>query len=209
MSEEHEQSTVVPDTAVLQSMSHPLRLRLLGLLRVYGPSTATKLAERVGESSGLTSYHLRQLAAAGLIAEAGPEEITGLVRTGGRERWWRASHEATRLESPPSGDEAAEAASMDFWHAVLSTVTRNAQSWLSVAHTWPREWQEATNFSDYILRLTPTEMDQLQSDLWAVLRRYRRHDPVQEPGVAGVPEDAAIVDMQFQLFPHPDQEPPR
>ena len=47
-------STVhVSDPQVLRALAHPLRGRLLGLLRVDGPSTATRLAERVGESSGL------------------------------------------------------------------------------------------------------------------------------------------------------------
>ena len=53
----------------IRALSHPLRVRLLDLLRFDGPSTATLLARRVGESSGATSYHLRQLARHGFIEE--------------------------------------------------------------------------------------------------------------------------------------------
>ena len=52
------------------------------------PSTATLLGKRVGESSGSTSYHLRQLAAYGFVEEV-PDHGSG------RERWWRARHRMT------------------------------------------------------------------------------------------------------------------
>ncbi|NEE24033.1 helix-turn-helix transcriptional regulator, partial [Streptomyces sp. SID7982] len=50
------------DARTLRSLAHPLRIRLLNTLREFGPATASKLGERLGESSGATSYHLRQLA---------------------------------------------------------------------------------------------------------------------------------------------------
>src|SRR3954454_12016717 len=93
--------TVVLDPPRLRALAHPLRVRLLGLLRLHGPSTATRLAARVGDSSGSTSYHLRQLAAAGLVAED-PAHAGG----GGRERWWRAVHSSTRLDTFFTGDDA-------------------------------------------------------------------------------------------------------
>ncbi|HWH01466.1 MAG TPA: helix-turn-helix domain-containing protein, partial [Pilimelia sp.] len=71
--------------AQLRVLAHPLRSRLLGSLRVHGPQTATALAARLRTNTGAASYHLRQLAGAGLVAEE-----TGRGR--GRERWWRAAH---------------------------------------------------------------------------------------------------------------------
>src|SRR3954454_20546020 len=79
--------TVVLDPPRLRPLAHPLRGRLLGLLRLHGPSTASRLAARVGESSGSTSYHLRQLGSVGLVVED-PEH----AGEGGRERWWREGH---------------------------------------------------------------------------------------------------------------------
>src|SRR5262245_33640111 len=70
------------EVRAVRALAHPLRLELLDMLRFDGPSTATLLARRTGESSGATSYHLRQLARYGYVEEA---PATG----GGRERWWR------------------------------------------------------------------------------------------------------------------------
>src|SRR3954451_21753322 len=78
----------VQDPEALEALAHPLRGRLLGLLRSDGPATARGLATQVGESSGVTSYHLRKLADAGFV-----EEDAG--RGTRRERWWRAVHTAT------------------------------------------------------------------------------------------------------------------
>jgi predicted transcriptional regulator len=60
---------VSPDPRSLRGLAHPLRLHLLGLLRADGPATASQLAARTGQSSGATSYHLRQLAAYGFVVE--------------------------------------------------------------------------------------------------------------------------------------------
>jgi DNA-binding transcriptional ArsR family regulator len=54
--------TVRLDARNLRGLAHPVRVRMLGLLRTEGPSTATLLGERLGLSSAATSYHLRQLA---------------------------------------------------------------------------------------------------------------------------------------------------
>src|SRR5699024_10073856 len=128
---------VVADTAMLQGISHPLRLRLLGLLRVHGPSTATRLAERCDVSSGLTSYHLRQLSAAGLVTDATPGDLPDGQASSGRQRWWKAVSRSTFTTLPPGGDEEAEAVKDEFAHAALSATHANARRWLSVSHSWP------------------------------------------------------------------------
>ena len=69
------------DPRRLRALAHPLRIQLLSLLRKDGPATATLLAKRLGESSGATSYHLRQLAAYAFV-EDDPERSKA-----GRERW--------------------------------------------------------------------------------------------------------------------------
>jgi DNA-binding transcriptional ArsR family regulator len=192
------------DAAIMQSLAHPLRMRLLGLLRVQGPSTATKLASQCGESSGLTSYHLRQLASVGLVTDAEPADLAELQQTGGRERWWKAAHQFTSVKSGLSPvDEDAWAARGDYARSVIASFSANAQRWLSVAHSWPSDWQDAMRFSDMSLSLTHAEILQLKAELHDVLARYRRHEPGQEPE-----PDTVIVAAQFQVFPYADQEPP-
>lgn len=60
---------------------HPVRLALLDLLAEHGTLTSTQAAARLGQSSGLCSFHLRRLAELGLIEEA-PHQ-------GGKARPWQ------------------------------------------------------------------------------------------------------------------------
>ena len=75
-----ELTRITPTPLQLRALSHPVRLRMLGLLRAEGPATATGLATRLGLNSGATSYHLRQLATHGFVEDDDS-------RGDGRERW--------------------------------------------------------------------------------------------------------------------------
>jgi DNA-binding transcriptional ArsR family regulator len=101
-----EHQKVSPDAVALQALAHPLRVRLLGLLRLDGPATASSLAARVRTNSGATSYHLRQLAEHGFVVEA--SELGNR-----RERWWRAVHRSTSVDW--SGDPRNRDAEDAFW----------------------------------------------------------------------------------------------
>ena len=68
---------------------HPVRIALLDLLAEVGTVTSTEAAARLGHSSGLCSFHLRQLARYGLIEEAPP--------TDGRARPWQLRWESDHL----------------------------------------------------------------------------------------------------------------
>jgi len=72
-----------PAPAALKAFAHPLRMAMYSELSRLGSATASQLARTLGESSGQTSYHLRQLERHGFI-EDDP------AHSGGRERWWRA-----------------------------------------------------------------------------------------------------------------------
>lgn len=93
------------DVESLKGLAHPLRVQIFDALSVHGPATASGLAERLGESSGATSYHLRQLARHGFV-----REIDG--RGSARERWWERVPGG--IELTPEGvidSEAGRAAS--------------------------------------------------------------------------------------------------
>ncbi len=199
---------VVTDAVALAALAHPLRLRLLGLLRRWGPSTASRLAARLGESSGLTSYHLRQLAASGFVTDASPDDLAHVEQSGGRERWWKAARRSTYTGPAPAGDDEAAAVSADYQRAVLAAYTDNAKNWLAVEHTWPKSWQDTSNFSDLTLQLTLDEARRLSDEIAALLARYRRADPTSRPGIGDVPADSVAFAAQYLLFPQPDQDPP-
>lgn len=196
----------VTDAAALGALAHPLRLRMLGLLRRYGPSTATRLAERTGESSGLTSHHLRQLAKGGFITDADPGDLVGVERSAGRERWWKAASRSTFAQAPPPGDVEAAAVSVEYLRAVLSVYADNARDWLAVAHRYPQPWQDESTFSDVQLLLTVAEAARLREELEQLLTHYRRDQDPGEPNI-GAPAEAVRYAVQYQLFPRPDQLP--
>ncbi|HEY3007834.1 MAG TPA: helix-turn-helix domain-containing protein [Micromonosporaceae bacterium] len=177
------------DPTSLRGLAHPLRVRLLGVLREHGPATATQLAERLGQSSGATSYHLRQLAAHGFIVEE-----TG--RGVGRERWWRAAHRTTTLEDPgPQGWADAET----YMRAVATQYAERVDRFITELPSLPRDWQECVTVSDWRLRLTAGEAKELHDALFSLIARYRRAD---DPDAAtDAPPDAAHVVVQAQIMP--------
>src|SRR5260221_10365724 len=69
--------------AAVRARAHPLRLRMLSLLTGAALSAA-ELARELEVSQALASYHLRQLADAGLV-----ELVEERSRRGGRERRYR------------------------------------------------------------------------------------------------------------------------
>ncbi|WP_030243761.1 ArsR/SmtB family transcription factor [Streptomyces sp. NRRL S-350] len=167
----------------MRAMAHPVRMQLIGLLRKHGPSTATRLAERLGLNSGATSYHLRQLAAAGFVEEDSE-------RGNARERWWRSAHRATVWTGDDLADEELETAT-GFLRSVLAAHTLTAQRALDAFETTPREWRKATDLSDTLLQLTPAEAERLAGELAAVVGRYRRVDP--EGGAPAGTEQVSVV----------------
>jgi len=197
-------SEVITEAAVLRALAHPLRLRLLGLLRLYGPSTATRLAERCSQSPALVSYHLRALAGGGAIVDAEADDLVGMT-VHGRDRWWKAARRSTLTALPPDDESGSAAAHEEYEAAVLAVYTQRAQGWLDVQPVWPREWRAASTFSDVPLRLTADETRRLSDDMMALLAGYRRHDPSVD---ADAPAGSMVVAAQFLVFPEPDQEVP-
>jgi DNA-binding transcriptional ArsR family regulator len=154
----------VRDPQALRALAHPLRLRLIGLLRVEGPSTATRLGQRLGESSGATSYHLRELARYGFV-----EELEG--RGTGRERWWQARHRTTSWEAEDFADEGSEV--VDELNRQLVALRGQAlHAWLEQQAELDPAWDGAAELSDWGLRLTPDEARRLSRELGAVLDRW-------------------------------------
>jgi DNA-binding transcriptional ArsR family regulator len=72
----------ISDPKAIRALAHPLRLDLLKVLGAQGPATAAQCGRALGVSQASCSFHLRQLAKYGLVADAGP----GPDR---RERRWR------------------------------------------------------------------------------------------------------------------------
>ncbi|UQX01361.1 helix-turn-helix domain-containing protein [Streptomyces sp. RerS4] len=186
--EQHDPSVHVLDARSLRGLAHPLRMRLLSALRKDGPATASQLAAALGESSGATSYHLRQLAAHGFVEDA-PEHGKG------RERWWKAAHAGTRLDESLLQDDSPETrgAAAAFRHEIATIHTQELNTWLGDSYSWPQEWRGgASDMSDFTLRLTPAQSHELIQRMHELVNSYRDAPPS---------EDTETVRVHTHAFP--------
>jgi DNA-binding transcriptional ArsR family regulator len=175
------------DPVTLRGLAHPLRVRILGVLRENGPANATMLSTMLGQSTGATSYHLRQLASYGFIVED-PESAKG-----GRERWWKAAHQGTALDEEVAlqAPEDAEA----YMRAVAAQYHERVDRWLNEAAAMPEPWTKSATLSNWRFRLTPQEAKELHDAIFELCERFRRDEPgLQVPG-------GEVVVLQAQIMP--------
>jgi hypothetical protein len=188
----------VQDPRALRALAHPLRGRLLGVLRLEGPATATQLGYRLGESSGSTSYHLRQLAAYGFV-----EDMPG--EGNGRERWWRALHRSTHWET---SDFLADPAGREVVDELLLMQVEQRRRTLAAYIDQRRgrdEWEAAASLNDYAMRLRPEDAVAMAEELNAVLGRWSdaAGPPSADTRTAGEP-DTGLVLVHLDLLPLAD-----
>jgi len=176
------------DARSLRGLAHPLRMQLLDALRFGGPATASQLAEKLGESSGATSYHLRQLAEAGLVVEDDS-------RGNARDRWWKAAHQTTSFDLPELLDQEPEL-TLGFLHGVGQAYAENMFAFIDSMQTLDPEWKEASLLSDYHFHLRADQLAALRQELAAVLAKYATPD-LTAPLANGEEQ----VTIQIQAFP--------
>ena len=89
----------------------------------------------------------------------------------------------------PDGEAAAD------WlrRFYLRSFVDRYQGWLDVHASWPLEWQEAADASDYMLPLSPARLQALQSELTAIVERYRDPDPADRA--------AQLIEIHLHAFP--------
>ena len=146
-----EPAVQVTDVRALRALAHPVRNRLLGQLRLGGPATASQLGRVIGESSGSTSYHLRQLEAYGFV-----EEVEGQGTA--RERWWRARHrmtswQAADLVAQEGGSEVQD----EMTRLQIDQHARVLDAWHTQKESLGPEWTAVASLNDHGMRLRPDQ----------------------------------------------------
>jgi predicted ArsR family transcriptional regulator len=169
---------------------HPVRVALLELIRRDGVVTATAASRELGGSTGLYSFHLRQLARHGVIEEAPAAR--------GRARPWRLARPGTA--SPP-GEGPGEQRPRPVSDAELSAVARGLEDesyrhWLEHRDAAPGHWRRDEAFSQ-VLYLTPDEMAGMAEVIRALIAQYRHREGRPEAR----PPEAAPVAVVARLFP--------
>lgn len=175
------------DAAALKALAHPLRVQILRILQLRGQVSVTSLAEELGESTGATSYHLRQLARHGLVEQAAPPE------GGGRQQWWRMAVDELHMKGFEflDNDETREAAGF-LLREYSADRHRRFANWYATATQWPAEWQQASSDMDGQLDLSAKQARALADELKSVIDRYH----ALKPG-----RGARKVEVQYAVFP--------
>ncbi|KQR08353.1 helix-turn-helix domain-containing protein [Cellulomonas sp. Leaf334] len=175
----------------LKALAHPLRMAMYDYLSEHGSATASQLGRHLGESSGQTSYHLRQLEKHGFV-EDDPTHARG------RDRWWR-----TVGYSIDGRDMLRDPRTADAAHALLQGVVAERakvlQRWLSTGDT--PEWERVAHNDSSTGDLT---LDELQEIVLAVeetidgaLKRAKARK------AAGETEGRRRVRIYFDALPLP------
>ncbi len=188
----------------LRALAHPLRVEIMNELSDFGPATASGLAERLGESSGSTSYHLRQLAKHGIIVE-------DAEKGSGRERWWKMAPGGVTIGSPetlatPAGREANELISREWQQNNERRLTAFLRRGLDV---YGSEWMQASTLSTSHLQLTIDQLAEFGREYYAMQTRLREKwraegngpDSHDGGGDGAGAEGSLRVQVQFNAFP--------
>jgi DNA-binding transcriptional ArsR family regulator len=160
----------------MKALAHPLRAQLFNELAAHGPSTATALGLRVGESSGSTSYHLRQLARHGFV-----EECTD--RGNGRDRWWRRVPGVIRVGTEDTDQSPSEIALTRMMNSSLNEFAEQQirQAIATDQASLPPRWGGAVDLSAAFLRLSATDAIELSDEIHAVIDRFRERHQLDAP----------------------------
>ncbi len=154
-------------TAAFKALAHPMRVKMLHELG-RAPATATSLAEKLGESTGSTSYHLRQLARHGLIVED-PELGNA------RERWWTPAPSGVNvspemvLANPQAGSVLLDSTLAE-WHVEAAEGFRRALSRAGADDG--SETFDLLSLSRWGITGTPDELRQLYGRIEEILEPH-------------------------------------
>ena len=185
----------IADLDGLKALAHPLRVQIIEALSTYGEQTASGLAERLGESSGATSYHLRQLEKHGYVREVAD-------RGTGRERWWERVPGPIQLGNAELDEtEAGRAASRVIMREWLHHRELGLRDVIERGHeVLSPVWRDALALQSASVHVTAEQLDDLNhrvSDLIVAFAREHRGQRV--PG-------SRPVHLQYYAFPVLDGE---
>jgi DNA-binding transcriptional ArsR family regulator len=187
------------DARAMKAFAHPLRMAMYSYLTDRGTATATSMAQHLNESTGQTSYHLRQLEKHGFV-----EEDTG--RGSGRERWWKPVGFAVPTYEL-SQDESNRPAIQALFQTTLNQRAQALGRWLSVENHADPEWVRASIDSSSTRTMTARQARALSEELMSVIERHEKALDHAEPapdarsGQTANGEETRRVRLYLSVFP--------
>jgi hypothetical protein len=152
------------DLDAMRALAHPRRLRIRQYLELNGPATSAMLARELGLNTGATSYHLRELAGHGFVAE-----VAGRAR--GRERWWRAVPVDLRF-APASRQSAEMRAVFDEMNRLAVAADLELFARFQLERGDLGAWADTLRYSRGSIQITAEDFDAFFEDFIALLNRY-------------------------------------
>ncbi|WP_306209671.1 winged helix-turn-helix domain-containing protein [Actinoplanes sp. RD1] len=169
------------DPAVVDALAHPVRLDVLGYLMASGPATASACARAVGDTPSNCSYHLRVLAAHGLVE---PDDSGD-----GRSRPWRATLTGFTVGAGEGATRVVTAA-VELDHHL-------AREYLRRQPALPERWRDVDSHASLGLTLAPDELADVLRRIDAVVRPYLAATRTDAPA------EAEHVHLSLMAFPRP------
>ena len=185
------------DPRVLRAIAHPTRNRILSELFAAGSLRAADIARELGVPANQASFHLRQLAKYGLVEEA-PDEARDR-----RDRVWRlvdpegVSFRTRDMLEQPGGKAA---------YAVFQ---RNAVAWghhlVDRALAVEPERGREKSVSEWALRLTPAESQEMLQEMSELVERWRQRTQGADGDTGGERTTYSVYQL-IQPYPELGQE---
>ena len=143
--------------SALRATAHPVRLRILSLLTASALSAA-EIARELDLTHANASYHLRVLADAGAVVEAGEEKIRGGVAKRYRHPWDLYRTEGRKGAGPEDGDVYVRAMAEELVRR-FGERARGTRGWTTDAEMWvtPDVWQRVVALVEEASSLVHTE----------------------------------------------------
>jgi len=182
----------VADSQTLRALAHPLRAALLDAIRLHGPLTATQAAAEVDDSPSNCSFHLRTLAAAGLIEQAPSEDA--------RSRPWRSVSGPLILEpGPTSESRATYLAAARMLH---SRSEAGLMAWMQREPEADQAWRDAWFDTMLNVRMTAEELAAFNTAVNSLLEPFVVDQDRKKPDPTGTRQT-----VQMSLYAHPAPPP--
>ena len=158
----------LPTVDALVTIAHPLRRRMLEVLRVDGPASVGQLADRLGVAVGSISHHVKALHANGFVVPA-PE-----LAKDTRESWWRSipvklSWSRFDFAEGSTAREIAEIAARANVEHHLELIRAS----IDQRNDLPPQWDRAGMISDSMVRATREQVAELSRRLTSLVDAWR------------------------------------
>ena len=152
--------------SALRATAHPVRLRILSLLTASAMSAAD-IARELDLTHANASYHLRVLAEAGAVVEAGEEKIRGGVAKRYRHPWneYDPKGESGRSARPEDGEVYVRAMAEELVRRFRErarrspAMTTDAEMWVT-----PEVWEEVRSLVEQASTLLHAEAKPPRTD---------------------------------------------